>query len=141
MHWATKYTNMSFTFEILANNIQISLQCLNKSLKKIKKRFFNFKFFDLLWETNLFFILALLCYTVGYGGVWQELYTILVDFNCYTVSKLLIEKEKCPWMGIEYEISGLRDQHLNHWTTGDCMIRQTSDIIWWSSCQVYSLFL
>ncbi len=36
--WVVKYTNMSFTFEILANNIEISLQCLNKSLKQKTKQ-------------------------------------------------------------------------------------------------------
>ncbi len=46
--WAVKHTNTSFAFEILANNIKMSLQCLNKSLKKNNKKkkcFSDLKFF------------------------------------------------------------------------------------------------
>ena len=50
--WAVKYANMSFTLEILENNVKISLQCLNKSLKKM---LFAFNFLTCYGKQTFFF--------------------------------------------------------------------------------------
>ena len=52
---------MSFAFGILANNIKVSLQCMNKSLKKYKTAFSHLSFLTCYGKQTCFLFWPNLC--------------------------------------------------------------------------------
>ncbi len=98
---------MSFRFEILANNIRISLQCLKVKNKKInnKKPHFPFKFFDLLQETNLFFFFIIIILALYLLCCIKDLLVGLASDPCVLPSSILVNTgaeadDRCIWDGI-----------------------------------------